>query len=98
MSEVNWMRWNEAPMDRARPEASVVLPTPGTSSISRCPRATRPMTASRTTSGFPTSARPTFSSSRRMVSVESPIEFHYTVGGFFAPAAAAGRGESHRLH
>ena len=38
MSEVNWMRWNEAPMDRASPEASVVLPTPGTSSIRRCPR------------------------------------------------------------
>src|SRR5258705_568129 len=86
MSEVNWMRWKEAPMDRASAEASVVLPTPGTSSISRCPRATRPMMASRTTSGLPNSARPTFSSRRRMVSVESPIGFHYTVRAFFDPA------------
>src|SRR5256886_487550 len=35
MSEVNWMRWKPAPMDRASAAASVVLPTPGTSSISR---------------------------------------------------------------
>ena len=35
MSEVNWMRWNPAPMDRARAAARVVLPTPGTSSMRR---------------------------------------------------------------
>ena len=29
MSDVNWMRWNAAPMDRASAAASVVLPTPG---------------------------------------------------------------------
>jgi hypothetical protein len=33
--------------------ASVVLPTPGTSSISKCPRASKHTMESRTTSGFP---------------------------------------------
>ena len=33
------MRWNEQWKERARACASVVLPTPGTSSISRWPRA-----------------------------------------------------------
>ena len=35
MSDVNWMRWNAAPSDRASAAASVVFPTPGTSSIRR---------------------------------------------------------------
>ena len=38
MSGVNWMRLNEQSSDRASAEASVVLPTPGTSSISTWPR------------------------------------------------------------
>src|SRR5216683_1220343 len=97
MSEVNWMRWNEAPIERASAAASVVLPTPGTSSISRWPRATRPMTASRTTSGLPTRARPTLSSRRRMISVEPPIGFHYTVRGFFGRPRALARAGRHRL-
>src|SRR5581483_11799533 len=99
MSEVNWMRWNETPMERASAEASVVLPTPGTSSMRRWPRATRPMTASRTTAGLPTRARPTLSSRRRMISVEPPIEFHYTVRGFSGRARAtrAGGCEARRL-
>ncbi len=64
ISEVNWMRWKLAPMERASAAASVVLPTPGTSSIKRCPRARRPTTANRTTSGFPTRARLTLASRR----------------------------------
>ena len=35
MSDVNWMRWKPAPIERASAAASVVLPTPGTSSIRR---------------------------------------------------------------
>ena len=34
MSGVNWMRLKEQSSERARALASVVLPTPGTSSIS----------------------------------------------------------------
>src|SRR3989304_2548391 len=40
-SEVNWIRWKLTPRDLARAWASVVLPTPGTSSIRRCPLASR---------------------------------------------------------
>ena len=36
-SGVNWMRLKVQPLERARLQASIVLPTPGTSSISRCP-------------------------------------------------------------
>ena len=39
MSGVNWMRRNEQSIDRAIALASIVLPTPGTSSISRWPSA-----------------------------------------------------------
>ena len=39
MSGVNWMRLNSQPVDFARLRASIVLPTPGTSSISRWPGA-----------------------------------------------------------
>ncbi len=35
ISGVHWMRLNEQPMERARLRASIVLPTPGTSSISK---------------------------------------------------------------
>ena len=37
MSGVNWMRRKLQPMEREIARASIVLPTPGTSSISRCP-------------------------------------------------------------
>ena len=36
-SLVNWMRWNARPSERARACASVVFPTPGTSSIKQMP-------------------------------------------------------------
>ena len=47
MSLVNWMRWNCSPSERASTCASVVLPTPGRSSISRWPRASRQASARR---------------------------------------------------
>src|SRR2546422_2896422 len=41
MSLVNCRRWKVQATDRASAWASVVFPTPGTSSMSRCPRANR---------------------------------------------------------
>ena len=53
MSLVNWMRWKPLSRLWASVWARVVLPTPGTSSISRCPRASRHTTAKRSTSALP---------------------------------------------
>ena len=50
---MNWMRRKVPPTARASARASVVLPTPGTSSMSRWPRAASAATARRTTSGLP---------------------------------------------
>ena len=47
------MRWNVQLIDCARACASVVLPTPGTSSTSRCPPARSVTAARRTASAFP---------------------------------------------
>ena len=52
-SGVNWMRRTVASIERARVLASIVLPTPGTSSMSRWPSASSTVTAVRTTSGLP---------------------------------------------
>ena len=51
-SGVNWMRRTEQSVDRASALASIVLPTPGTSSISTCPSASRTVSASRTRLGL----------------------------------------------
>src|ERR1700693_5756141 len=47
------MRWNEQRNERARACARVVLPTPGTSSISKWPRARSVVSASWMTSSLP---------------------------------------------
>ena len=52
-SGVNWMRRTEQSVDRASALASIVLPTPGTSSISTWPSASRTVSARRTASAFP---------------------------------------------
>ena len=52
-SGVNWMRRTEQSSERASALASIVLPTPGTSSMSRWPSASSTVSASRTTSGLP---------------------------------------------
>ena len=52
-SEVNWMRRKVLLIDWASECASTVLPTPGTSSISRCPRASRVTRAISTASVLP---------------------------------------------
>src|ERR687886_431389 len=64
-SGVNWMRLKVQPLARARLLASIVLPTPGTSSISRCPWAASPITASSTSACLPTSTCSTVASSLR---------------------------------
>src|SRR6266498_335450 len=51
------MRRTEQSIDRASALASIVLPTPGTSSIKTCPSASRAMRARRTTSGLPSMTR-----------------------------------------
>src|SRR3954471_24888227 len=53
MSLVNWMRWNWRPSVRASTWARVVLPTPGRSSISRWPPASRQASARRTCCSLP---------------------------------------------
>ena len=52
-SGVNWMRRTEQSSERARALASIVLPTPGTSSMSRWPSARSTVSAVRTTSSLP---------------------------------------------
>src|ERR687891_1273473 len=52
-SGVNWIRRNEQSIERAMALASMVLPTPGTSSIRRWPSATRVTRASRISALFP---------------------------------------------
>jgi len=52
-SGVNWIRCTAHWVDRPSALASMVFPTPGTSSISTCPSASRTVRASRTASGFP---------------------------------------------
>src|SRR5271165_6016944 len=53
ISLVNCRRWKLQATDRASAWARVVLPTPGTSSISKCPRARAHTNDRRMASGFP---------------------------------------------
>src|SRR5690606_6736403 len=61
-SAVNWLRWNSRPRVAAMARASVVLPRPGRSSISRWPPASRVVKASRTSRGLPSTSRFTWAS------------------------------------
>src|SRR6266516_7471693 len=60
------MRRTEQSMDRASALASLVLPTPGTSSMSRCPSASMTARASRTVAVLP-------SITRSMLSTMAPV-------------------------
>src|ERR1044071_7017256 len=64
-SLVNWMRRNVPPSAAASARASVVLPTPGMSSINRWPRDSRVTMAARIDSGLPRTTVATASSSFR---------------------------------
>src|SRR2546423_9970631 len=59
-SGVNWMREKEQSTDRASAFASIVFPTPGKSSMIRCPSATRQSTTSRSVSSRARTTRPRF--------------------------------------
>src|SRR5262250_2707875 len=86
MSDVNWILWHPAPIERASAAANVVLPTPGTSSMRRCPRARSPTTAKRTEPLFPTSARLMLSSSRWMRSAHFVIGLLYYTDDLRVPS------------
>ena len=78
-SLVNWMRWKARPSERASACDRVVLPTPGTSSISTCPRARMQTVAKRITSRLPRMTRATFASSRWIGSAApAPLRFAST--------------------
>ena len=64
-SGVNWIRRNEQSIDRAIALASIVLPTPGTSSIRMCPSAIRAASASRISGCLPCTTFSTFCSMTR---------------------------------
>ena len=66
-SGVNWMRRKLQPMEVARLLASIVLPTPGTSSTRMWPWATRAASARSMTGVLPTMTRETFSTIDRAV-------------------------------
>ena len=59
-SGVNWMRWNWQWIERASDFASSVLPTPGTSSMSRWPSDNMARTMRSTTSRLPWTTRSMF--------------------------------------
>ena len=60
-SGVHWMRWKSAPIERAKARAAIVLPVPGTSSSSTCPRASSATSSSWSGSSAPTMTCATFS-------------------------------------
>src|SRR5579872_654145 len=59
-SGVNWSRENEQSSERASAFASIVFPTPGKSSMIRCPSATRQSTTSRSVSAGACTTRARF--------------------------------------
>src|SRR5919199_6333396 len=66
-SGVNWRRENEQSTERASAFASIVLPTPGKSSMISCPSATRQSTASWSDSSGAWTTVPRLSTTRRIV-------------------------------
>src|SRR5664279_1305725 len=67
-SGVSWMRANEQSSERARARASVVFPTPGTSSTSTWPSASSATTVRSTASASPLTASPMFAITRSAAS------------------------------
>ena len=75
-SGVNWMRRTLQSMLRASDFDSIVLPTPGTSSMSRCPSASSTTSVAETTSRLPSMTRSmlprTWSATRASVPRSAP--------------------------
>src|SRR5687767_12764239 len=67
-SGVNWTREKEQSSERASALASIVFPTPGKSSMIRCPSATRQSTQRRSVSAGARTTRATFSATRSSTS------------------------------
>ncbi len=78
-SGVNCTRDTVQATDLARALAKFVLPVPGTSSISRCPSASMPMTAIRTTSGLPSSTWETVAMMRPPVIATASVPADFVV-------------------
>ncbi len=70
-SGVNWMRRTVQSTERASALASMVLPTPGTSSSSRWPSASSTVSAIRTASGLPSITLSTDARTRSTTAVSS---------------------------
>src|SRR5690606_13792704 len=84
---VNWMRWWLPWTVEAIARASEVLPVPGASSRSRCPRVSIDVRASRMTSSLPSTARATLPTSLSKVSAN-----HADCSGVIAIGSAPGSG------
>src|SRR5712691_2681645 len=69
-SGVNWMRENLQSSERASALTSIVFPTPGKSSMIRCPSLTRHRTTSCSVSGCACTTRATLSTTRSIVCAE----------------------------
>src|SRR5919106_6110967 len=67
-SGVNWSREKEQSSERASALASIVFPTPGKSSMIKCPSATRQRTQRRSVSAGARTTRATFSATRSSTS------------------------------
>ncbi len=74
---MNWTRLKVQPVERAMLRARMVLPTPGTSSISTWPWQTRAMTAIRTSSCLPTITFSTLSMMRSTMILGSSTGVSY---------------------
>src|SRR2546427_10037605 len=87
-SGVNWMRRNVQSSERASDLASIVLPTPGTSSMRRCPSHRRVTRQSRISSSLLTIARLTFAmnaSATRPTDSGAPIPLGIIGGPSWSP-------------
>jgi hypothetical protein len=73
-SGVNWIRENEQSIDRASALASIVFPTPGKSSMIKCPSLTRQITLRRNVSSGACRTRPTFAVTRLSASLDVETE------------------------
>src|SRR3954452_8116645 len=71
-SGVNWIRENVESSERASALTSIVFPTPGKSSMIRCPSLTRHSTTIRSVSSSACTTRATFATSRSIVCTDEP--------------------------
>ena len=68
---MNWSREKSTSSERASAFASIVFPTPGKSSMIRCPSATRQIVQRRSVSAGAWTTRARFAATRSIASVET---------------------------